>query len=68
MRNAFVVQLGTLSQPAQSELEGWVEEVDSGQQFRFRSTDELLTFLSRRMQAASEPENDGEISKRRLKE
>ena len=56
MRGAFVIQLGTESQPAESQFEGWVEEVDSGEQRRFRSTEELLTFLSRRLEAASRSE------------
>jgi len=51
MRGAFVVQLGKGSQPNQGQFEGWVEEVDSGMQLRFRSADELITFLTRRMQA-----------------
>lgn len=46
MRGAFVVQLGNSSQPAQNQFEGLVEEVDSGKQLRFRSTEELLRFLS----------------------
>jgi len=50
MRGAFVVQLGNSSQPAQNQFEGWVEEVDSGKQLRFRSTEELLQFLSEQLQ------------------
>jgi len=53
MRGAFVVQIGSASQPEQAQFEGWVEEVDSGKQLRFRSTQELLTFMSLRVQAAS---------------
>ena len=53
MRCAFVVQLGSESQPAETQFEGWVEEVDSGRQLRFRSTEELLEFLSWRLEAAS---------------
>jgi len=68
MRGAFVVQLGTRSQPGQNEFEGWVEEVDSGEQLRFRSTDELLEFMSRRMQAASASPDGREMSKRRFRE
>jgi hypothetical protein len=54
MRGAFVVQVGRASQPAQGQIEGWVEEVDSGKQLRFRSTEELLAFLGR---CIDEPEN-----------
>ena len=53
MRGAFVVQLSTPSKPAQGQLEGWVEEVDSGKQLKFRSTLELLTFIAERMLEAS---------------
>ena len=51
MRGAFVVQLDKASQPAQGQFGGWVEEVDSGKQLRFRSADELITFLTRWIQA-----------------
>jgi len=67
MRGAFVVQLGTASQPAQSEFEGWVEEVDSGKQLRFRSTHELLTFISRRMEVASESKDVMESGDQQLR-
>lgn len=60
MRGAFVVQLGRESQPAESQFEGWVEEVDSGRQLRFRSTEELLVFLGRRLEAASPPQGPQE--------
>jgi hypothetical protein len=48
MRGAFVVQLreGTQS----SELEDFVEEVDTGEQVRFHSERELIAFLSQRME------------------
>jgi len=45
MRWAFVLQLGSQTQPALRRFEGWIEEVDSGRELRFRSTDELLAFL-----------------------
>lgn len=48
MRLAFVVRLGNDSRPAEGLLEGWVEEVDSCTEMRFRSTSELLAFLSQR--------------------
>jgi hypothetical protein len=58
MWGAFIIQLGRESKPAQRKLEGWVEEVDSGEQLRFRSTAELLAFMSLRLQVvASEPGN-----------
>jgi hypothetical protein len=45
MRGAFVVQLGSTSDPLQRRFEGWIEEVDTGRELRFRSTEELLSFL-----------------------
>ena len=65
MRGAFVVQLSKGSQSNQDEFEGWVEEVDSGMQLRFRSADELVTFLTRRMQVVRRREDvqeDSEMS------
>jgi hypothetical protein len=52
MRGAFVVRLGPETEPKQGLFEGWVEEVDSCDELRFRSTDELLKFLGERYQAA----------------
>ena len=46
MRVAFVVTLGDETEPARRSFAGWVEHVDSGRERRFRSTDELLTFLA----------------------
>ena len=51
MRAAFVVRLGRDTKPAQSYFEGWVEEVDSGNELRFHSTTELLGFLGQHFQA-----------------
>jgi hypothetical protein len=48
MRRAFVVQLGPETKPAEGRFEGWVEEVDSCTELRFRSTEELLKFLGER--------------------
>jgi hypothetical protein len=52
MRCAFVLQLGPDSDPEQKRFNGWIEEVDTGRELRFRSTDELLVFLSERAIAA----------------
>jgi hypothetical protein len=46
MREAFVLQLSEESRPAERHLAGWIEEVDTGRERRFRSTDELFAFLS----------------------
>jgi hypothetical protein len=45
MQGAFVVRLGADTNPNEHHLEGWVEEVDSGKELRFRSTGELVRFL-----------------------
>jgi hypothetical protein len=46
MREAFVLQLSDDSQPSQGQLVGWIEEVDTGRELRFRSTAELLAFFA----------------------
>jgi hypothetical protein len=48
MRGAFVVRLGPETRPADGRFEGWVEEVDSCTELRFRSSKELLKFLGQR--------------------
>ena len=52
MRGAFVIRLGPETRPEQRLFEGWVEEVDSCQELRFHSTDELLNFFAERFQVA----------------
>jgi hypothetical protein len=52
MRWAFVVQLTSETRAAESHFEGWAEEVDTGQERRFRSTEELLAFLGDCYEAA----------------
>jgi len=51
-RVAFVVRLGPETNPDKRLFEGYVEDVDSFQELRFHSTDELLEFLAERFQAA----------------
>ena len=53
MRLAFVVRLGPDSRPAEGLFEGWVEEVDSSIEKRFRSTEELLKFLGQCFEVAT---------------
>ena len=48
MRGAFVVQFRKASQGSAGQMEGWVEEVDTGKQCQFRSEDELIGFLRER--------------------
>jgi hypothetical protein len=67
MRRAFVIQLGPETNPEQRHLDGWVEEVDTGRDARFRSTEELLTFLADCFDVAQRselerPENDEDSS------
>ena len=45
MKQAFVLQLGAQTDTAQCHFEGCIEEVDTGRELRFKSTDELLEFL-----------------------
>jgi len=45
MRQAFVLQLGAETETARHHFEGYIEEVDTGRELRFRSTKELLEFL-----------------------
>lgn len=52
MRLAFVLRLGSDSRPDRGLLEGWVEEVDTCIEIRFRSTAQLLKFLSERFELA----------------
>lgn len=46
MREAFVVTLGDGTDPGRRSFVGWVEHVDTGRERRFRTTDELLSFLA----------------------
>jgi hypothetical protein len=50
MRGAFVVQLGPETRPTEGRFEGWVQEVDSYAELRFRSSEELLKFLGQRFE------------------
>lgn len=51
MRCAFVVRLSSETKPSEGRFEGWVEEVNTGQELRFRSNTELLKFLGERFEA-----------------
>ena len=46
MKQAYVVKLASETRSAEREFSGWVEEVDTGRELRFNSTEELLTFLA----------------------
>jgi hypothetical protein len=45
MKGSFVVHLWNIGQGMAGQLEGFVEEVDTGRQHRFRSEFELIDFL-----------------------
>jgi hypothetical protein len=53
MKRAFVLRLGPETKPSNRLFEGWVEEVDSGDELRFHSVDELLEFLGQRFDGSS---------------
>ena len=52
MRGAFVIRLSAETQPDNNRFEGWAEEVDSGEEVKFRSAEELLRFLGQRFAAS----------------
>ena len=47
MRQAFVLQLGLQTDVGRRHFEGRIEEVDTGRELRFKSTEELLSFLGK---------------------
>lgn len=65
MREAFVLRLNTDSKPEVGRLSGWIEEVDTGKELRFRTTEELVEFLGkcldeRRSNRSPEREDDNQ--------
>ena len=46
MRQAFVLTLGNETDATRRQFVGLIEEVDTGRELRFRSTEELLEFLA----------------------
>jgi hypothetical protein len=46
MKQAYVLQLGSETDADRRHFEGRIEEVDTGRELRFKSTDELLAFLA----------------------
>ena len=60
VRGAFVVQLRNVSQREADQMEGLVEEVDTGKQRQFRSEDELIRFIRERLQrSGTQPQQEG---------
>lgn len=64
MRGAFVLQF---EQPSQSKgrLEGWIEEVDTGKQFRFRSVKAMVRFVRHCLRASVETANQSSGQRRK---
>jgi hypothetical protein len=52
MQGAFVVCLGSQGEQSREELEGRIEEVDSGKSLRFHTGEELIEFLRNRQKDA----------------
>jgi hypothetical protein len=52
MRGAFIVRLDLSTNASSGVFEGWVEEVDSGREIRFHSSQELLSFLTISLQGS----------------
>jgi hypothetical protein len=64
MRQAFVLQLGSETDTARSHFAGVIEEVDTGRELRFRSTEELIAFLAQCFNDAklTNQESDGPMN------
>ena len=58
MKQAFVLQLAPETETARRHFAGLIEEVDTGRELRFRSTDELLAFLAQCLDEATHPESE----------
>ena len=58
MRGAFVVRLVPQTGTAGGQYEGSVEEVDTGNRLKFRSTEELLRFLEQSFAEAPRREEE----------
>jgi hypothetical protein len=61
MKRAFVLQLLAGTEAPERNFVGFIEEVDTGRELRFRSTEELLAFLARCFEEGNKParERDG---------
>jgi hypothetical protein len=60
MKQAYVVKLGAETNPSKREFVGCVEEVDTGRELRFTSTEELLTFLAECFDRGKKEEADAD--------
>jgi hypothetical protein len=57
MKRAFVLRLGPGANPVSRQLEGRVEEVDSGRSVKFGSIEEFLQFLQQCLEDDTKPED-----------
>jgi hypothetical protein len=57
MREAFVLTLGHETETSRRQFVGVIEEVDTGRELRFKSTEELLEFLAECFEDARRREN-----------
>ena len=60
MRQAFVLTLGHDTEVTRRQFVGSIEEVDTGRELRFRSTEELLEFLAQCFEDALQREATSE--------
>jgi hypothetical protein len=60
MRQAFVLTLGQGTEAARRQFVGVIEEVDTGRELRFRSTEELLDFLAQCFEDAKRRDRSSE--------
>jgi hypothetical protein len=60
MRFAFVLRIARDFDFENGKVEGWVEEVDTGRELKFRSAPDLLTFLSKCVKESAKKKKDQE--------
>ncbi len=60
MRRAFVLRIAPDFDSGNDRVEGWVEEVDTGRELKFRSAPDLLTFLSKCVKESGKKKKDQE--------
>lgn len=60
MRRAFVLRISPECEVDVGKLEGWVEDVDSGRELKFKSVPELLSFVSKSLKNRSSSEDEEE--------
>jgi hypothetical protein len=63
MRGAFVLHFVQASQ-SKGRLEGWIEEMDTGKQFRFRSVEAMVRFVGQCLRASVETANQNNVPRR----